>query len=72
MVHFRMLTSPQRRLDIERVVVAVGNLPHGSKLLVACEFNADLAGTEVLDWDKDIEVSLAAVGLEYMLAHFLP
>ena len=63
--------APDNASTTERGVAAVGDRPRGSKLLVAGNFNADLAGLEGSEWDKEIMEALVEAGLEDMLAHFL-
>ena len=45
---------------------------HGAELLVAGNFNVDLAAPEENMRDEEIYVALAAAGMEYTSAHFLP
>ena len=55
--------------NIKDVVAAIIRRPQGAELLVADEFNADLADPEGTMRTEEITVSLADSGLEDMSAH---
>ena len=57
---------------IEAIIVTIRQRPRGEELLVARNFNADLAVPEGNARDKEIDAALAAAGLEDMSANFLP
>ena len=57
---------------IEDVVRSISQLPRVVVLLVASDFNADLADPERNVWDEDITRSLATAGMEDISTHFLP
>ena len=65
------LTSDET-LTIKRFVKALKERPKGAKLLVAGDFNANLAEPEGDRRGEDIAAALATEGLEDMSAHFLP
>ena len=56
---------------IESVVAALKELPRGAELLVAGEFNVNLAEPEGDQRGEDIASAIATEGLGDMLAHFL-
>ena len=58
-------------MTIESVVAALKERPRGAKLLVAGDFNVNLAKPEVNRRGEDIAASMATEGLEDMSAHFL-
>ena len=64
--------TPGDALAIESVVTSIDQHPRRTKLLVAGNFNADLAGPEVSNRDEDIATLLALVVLEDILEHFIP
>ena len=64
--------APDNTLTIERVVDALKEHPKGAKMLVAGDFNANLAEPEGDRRGEDIATALGTEGLEDMLAHFLP
>ena len=63
--------TPDDTSTIERVVEALNERPKGDELLVAGDFNADLAEQEGERRGEDIAAALATEGLEEMLAHLL-
>ena len=63
--------APDDTLTIESVVVALKERPRGARLLVAGDFNVNLAEPEGDRRGEDIAAAMATEGLEYMLAHFL-
>ena len=52
--------------------MAVGECPHGYKLMVKGNFNANLAGPEVSNWDKEITAAVATSGLENLVGNLFP
>ena len=68
----RFYLAPDDAVTIERVVVAIIQRPHGGALMVAGNFNIELAAPEGISSREDIAASVATVGLEDMSAHFLP
>ena len=63
--------APDNTLIIEIIIIALRERPRGTKLLVAEDFNADLAQPEGTRIYKDIVAELAAAGLEDMSSNFL-
>ena len=64
--------APDDTSTIESVVAALKERPMGAKLLVAGEFNANLAEPEG-DWrGENIVAAMSTEGLEDMSAHLLP
>ena len=64
--------APEDTTTMERVSKAIRIKPRGAELLVAGDFNVDLASPEG-DWRaEDIATSLATEGLEDMARYFLP
>ena len=63
---------PYDALTIESIVVAMIQQPHGAEMLVAGNFNSDLAAPERNTRDEEIVAALAMIGVEYMSDHFLP
>ena len=64
--------APEATETVERVVEAIRKKPRGAELLVAGNFNADIAAPEG-DWRaENIATELATAGLEDMARHFLP
>ena len=67
-----MYLAPEDTTSMERVVEATWRKPRGAELLVAGDFNVDIAALEG-DWRaEDIATELATAGLEDMARHFLP
>ena len=64
--------NPDDTLKIENVVAALKECPRGAALLVAGDFNVNLAEPEGDRREEDITADMATEGLEDMLAHFLP
>ena len=64
--------APNYASTIEDVIVAIIRRPQRAKLLVAVNFNADLAKPEGTTLAEDIVVTLEAADTEDMSAHFLP
>ena len=64
--------APYNALTMNRAVAAIVRRPRGTKLLVACDFNADISSLEGSERDEDISAALAVAVLEKMLDHFLP
>ena len=67
----RCYLAPNNTSSIESVVAALRQRPWGTKLLVARDFNMDLAQPEGVRRDKEIADALVADVLEDMSAHFL-
>ena len=64
--------APEDTTTMERVVEAIRRNPRGAELVVAGDFNVDIAAPEG-DWRAEhIATELATAGLEYMARHFLP
>ena len=57
---------------MDRVREAIRSKPRGAELLVAGNFNVDLASQEEDRRAEDIATSLVTEGLEDMVRHFLP
>ena len=57
---------------MERVVAAIGKNPRGAELMVAGDFNADIAAPEGNRRAENIATDIATVVLEDMAQHFLP
>ena len=64
--------SSYNSLDIEAVVAAIIQNPHGEELLVPSNFNSNLAVPEENASDEIIDGAFVAAGLKYMRSHFLP
>ena len=64
--------DPNDTSKIESVVAALKESFRGTELLVAGEFNTNLADPEGYRRGEDIAAALATEGLEYMSEHFLP
>ena len=64
--------APDDTSTIDRVIAALKERPKGSELLVAGEFNANLAESEGDQRGEDIAAALATEGLEDTSAQFLP
>ena len=63
---------PDYASTIEFVVLAINQRPHGDALLVAGDFDANLAAQEGNRREEDIAASMATTGLEYMTTQFFP
>ena len=63
---------PDDTLTIEDVVAAISKRPRKAELLVAGNFNVDLAEPEGNARDEKIAAALGAARLEDMSTHFLP
>ena len=57
---------------MERVVAAIGKKPWGAELMVAGDFNANIAAPEGNRRAENIETDIATAGLEDMAQHFMP
>ena len=57
---------------IEEIVAAISQRSCGAKLLVAGNFNSNLAAPEGHMWDKAIAVAHSTEGLEDTIANFIP
>ena len=68
----QLYVNPLSAGIIEAIIVTIRQRPRGEELLVARNFNADLAVPEGNARDKEIDAALAAAGLEDMSANFLP
>ena len=64
--------SPNDTATMERVIEAIRSQPRGAELLVAGDFNVNLATPEGDRRAEDIATTLATEGLEDMAKHFLP
>ena len=64
--------APNDTTTLERVVEAIRRKPRGAELLVAGEFNVDIATPEGDRRAEDMATELATAGLEDMARHFLP
>ena len=64
--------TPDNTSNMERVVEALWSQPRGAELLVAGDFNVNLATPEGDRRAEDIATTLATEGLEDMAKHFLP
>ena len=67
-----MYIAPEDTTTMERVVEAIQRKPRGAELLVAGDFNVDIAAPEGDRRAEDIAAELATAGLEDMARHFLP
>ena len=63
--------APEGTETMERVVEAIRKKPRGAELLVAGDFNADIAAPEGDRRAENIATELATAGLEDMARHFL-
>ena len=61
--------SPDEALIVEDDIAAISRQPQGAELLVAGNFNADLANPEGIACAEEIDTALAAAGLEDMSAN---
>ena len=64
--------APKDTTTMEWVVEAIQRKPRGAELLVAGDFNVDIAAPEGDRRAEDIVAELATAGLEDMARHFLP
>ena len=64
--------NPDDNSTIESVVAALKERPRGAKLMVAGDFNVNLAEPEGDRRGEDIAAAMVTEGLEYMSEHFLP
>ena len=64
--------SPEDTTTMERVSEAIRSKPRGAELLVAGDFNIDLAAPEGDRRAEDIATALATEGLEDLARHLLP
>ena len=64
--------TPKETTMMEQVSKVIRSKPRGAELLVAGDFNVDLASPEGDRRAEDIATSLATEGLEDMARHFLP
>ena len=64
--------APEDTATMERVAEAIRKKPRGAELLVAGNFNIDIAAPEGDRRAEDIATELATAGLEDMARHFLP
>ena len=64
--------APEDTTTMERVVEAIRRKPRGAELLVAGDFNVNIAAPEGDRRAEDIATELAKAGLEDMARHFLP
>ena len=63
--------APDNTLKIESVVAALKERPRGAELLVAGDFNVNLAELKGDRRGEDITAAMETEGLEDMSAHFL-
>ena len=64
--------APEDTTTMERVVEVIQRKPWGAELLVAGDFNVEIAALEGNWRAEDIATELATAGLEDMARHFLP
>ena len=64
--------APEDTTTMDRVVEAIRRKPWGAELLVAGDFNVEIAEPEGGRRAEDIATELATAGLEDMARHFLP
>ena len=64
--------APEDTETMERVVEAIRRKPRGADLLVAGDFNANIAAPEGDQRAEEIATDEATAGLEDMARHFLP
>ena len=64
--------APDDARTIERVVTTLGDQPRGTALIVAGDLNTDLGDMECDGRGAEIATAITEVGLEDMVAHFLP
>ena len=63
--------DPDDASTIKDVVTAIRHRSHGSEMLVARNFNADLAAPEVQAREKEIAAAMSERGIEDMSGKFL-
>ena len=68
----RCYLFPDNASTIESIIVAIGQRPHGSALLVASDFNVYLVVPEVNRCTDDITAAIATAGLEEISMQVLP
>ena len=64
--------APEDEETMERVVAAIGKKPRGAELMVAGDFNADIATPEGNRRAENIVTDIVTAGLEDMAQHFMP
>ena len=64
--------APNDARTIERVVIALGDQPRSTALIVAGDFNTDLGDMASDGKGTEIVAAIKEAGLEDMTAHFLP
>ena len=64
--------APEDMTTMERVGEAIRRKPWGAELLVAGDFNVNIAAAEGDQRVEDIAAELVTAGLEDMAQHFLP
>ena len=64
--------APEDTETMERVVAAIRKKPRGAELMVAGDFNADIAAPEGNRRAEKTATDIATAGLEDMARHFLP
>ena len=64
--------APKDTETMERVVAAILKKPRGAELMVAGDFNADIAAPKGNRQAGNIATDIATAGLEDMARHFLP
>ena len=64
--------APDNTLTINSVVAALKERPQGLEILVIGDLNVNLKDPEGYQREEDIVAALTAMGLEYMMAQFLP
>ena len=67
----RCYIAPNNASTIEDIVVSIYRHPQGDELLMADDFNADLADPEGSAHVEDIAAELVSDGLEDISSHFL-
>ena len=71
MVHRWGVYRARGHVGMERAVEAIWRKPRGAELLVAGDFNVDIAAPEGDQRAEEISMELATAGLENMARHFL-
>ena len=64
--------APEDTMTMKRVSKAIRSRPRGAKLLVAGDFNVNIAAPEGDRRAENIATELATADLEDMVWHFLP
>ena len=64
--------APEDTETMERVVAEIRKKPRGAELMVAGDFNANIAAPEGNRRAENIATDIATAGLEDMARHFLP